>query len=79
MKAHKTEHILVGETAVFELETFDHRSLRTGYVGDRCIIHINGQTRANTIAPWNLPYGYEPVDNYPDTRIGEKHDTRSQS
>ena len=69
MKAYKTEHKLVGVTGGFEVETFDHRSLRMEYLWDEGIIHVNEETTANTIAPWSMIYDYEPVDNYPEERL----------
>ena len=69
MKAHKTEHVLVGRSGVFKSETVDHRSLRIEYLWNKGIICVNGETTTNTIAPWSMTYDYEPVDNYPEERL----------
>lgn len=68
MKAHKTEHILVG-AAPFKSGVFDHRELRRVYLMDDCIIFIDDETVSNTIAPWHNTFDYESIDNYPEERL----------
>lgn len=69
MKAHKTEHMLVGAIGVFRSEVFDHRSLRMEYLFYDGMVFVNEETMDNTIAAWAHTYDYEPIDNYPDDKV----------